>query len=73
MRVWQIADIHGVPLLAQQPGLRAETFKGSASSESVWERVNTRGPMRLVHLRHKRPSPVAGHGGGLCIDSWNIH
>jgi hypothetical protein len=56
--VRQIVDTHGVPLLAQQPGHRADTFKGSVSSESV--RENAWGPMRLVHLLHKRPSPVAG-------------
>jgi hypothetical protein len=30
-------------------------------------------PMRWVYLMHKRPSPVSGHGGGMCIDAANIH
>jgi hypothetical protein len=29
--------------------------------------------MRGVHLMHKRPTPVSGHGGGMCIDAVSVH
>ena len=64
---------HRVPPWRRNRDRHPPVTGSSASSESVWEEGVPHGPMRLVHLMHKRPSPVIGRGGGLCIDPMRLH
>ncbi len=63
-----------LPILALKPGRRAQTLTRKRIFRKGLGKVSgLSGPMRSVHLMHKRPSPVLGRGGGLCIDTANIH
>jgi hypothetical protein len=69
--VQQIANINGVPRLAQQPGHGQTRSRAAYLQEAYGEKRML--ALRLFHLRHNRPLPAGEHGGGLGIDSRNIH